>query len=148
MAGPFINWVLLRLIEPAVTSRRLAHLQKYQQSFNAINIPKPKGISKHVITVMLSSKMFYQLNCLENADFDNIAWFLVTSLDSFLNWKEVLECRQKENTAASGDIYQRRSVASAKNSRNVFPCGLLMTNITRILEIFILTSLPLCYFSG
>lgn len=75
MAGPFTNSALLRLIETALTSRRLAHLQKYQKSFNAINIQKPKGISKHVITVMLSCKMFISTELFGNADFDNIASF-------------------------------------------------------------------------
>lgn len=143
MAGPFIKRVLLRLIERAVTSWRLAHLQKYQQSFNAINIPKPKGISKHVITVILPCKLFYRLNCLENADFDNIPWFLVTSSDSFLSWEELLLAESRIIQQCHGDIYQRHPAVLAKKQRLVSLCyGLLITVIScliwRLTALFLL----------
>lgn len=50
----------------------------------------PKGISKHVMTAMLSCKMFISTELFGNAEFDSATPFPGKSLDSFLNWKELL----------------------------------------------------------
>lgn len=122
MAGPFIGRALLRLMGTAVKSARLAHLRKYQQSFNAINIPpkKPEGISKHAITAMFScgkeeKKMFTSTQLFANADFDNVTPFSNKSLDSFAQLTRTSGCRQKENTAAAGDIFKRLSARKWKH---------------------------------
>lgn len=105
MAEPFINWVLLRLIETAATSGRLAHT-KYQQGFNAIDIRKPQ---RHFNTCNhCCAKMFIYTELSGNADSQHPSIF-EHKYRKLPQLKELLDL-----VTVPGDIYKGFSVTSKK----------------------------------
>lgn len=128
MAGPFINWVLLRWIETAVTSSRLAHLQNINKALMPSTSKNPKGISKHVITVMLSCKMFKSTELFRKCRLWQHRSISCHKFRQLLQLKRSSWCRQKENTA-----YEGLSVASTKKYKHgSLSRGLLISDITYI----------------